>query len=166
MKIKSFLNKYYVALSFVICFCATYYFLSPDINIKERWEYHNEAIKLIKLAEQGDVDAQFDLSFAYSYGRGVDPNDKESLFWMLKVAEQGDPQAQFLTGLMYAHFEHNYKEAVKWYTVADLNDYDFRSSGTNRELNIVKMTKGHLSAEEITKAQKLAGEWMEKHKNE
>jgi len=112
-------------------------------------------------SEQGDVGAQFDLSLAYSYGRGVDEDDKESLFWMRKVAEQGDPEAQFVTRLMYAYFEHDYKEAVKWYTIAELNNYNFRFDGINSRLVAIKLAKGHLSSAEIREARQLAVEWAE-----
>ena len=163
MKFKLFLKKYCIALSSFVCFCVSYYFVSTDINVQKIWQSNNEGLKLIKLAEEGDVDAQFDLSYAYYNGEGVVQNAKESLFWMLKVAEQGDPKAQFITGLIYAGIEHDYKEAVKWYTIAELNNYNFKADGTNAKLVMIKLAKGHLSSEEIRGAREMAIEWGEGH---
>lgn len=48
------------------------------------------------LAEQGDVDAQFNLALYYQYGRGVEQNSKKAVEWFVKAAEQGADKAQFL----------------------------------------------------------------------
>ena len=41
------------------------------------------------LAEQGDVDAQYNLGLYYQYGRGVEQNSKKAVEWYAKAAEQG-----------------------------------------------------------------------------
>ena len=40
-------------------------------------------------AEQGDVDAQFNLGFMYGTGEGVPQDDAEALLWYWLAAEQG-----------------------------------------------------------------------------
>ena len=165
MKIRSFFKENdYVVLSFLICFFGGYFLMSAKINAEESWERYNEGIKLVKLAEKGDASSLYELSYVYYNGEEVAQDKKKAHFWMQKVAEDGDPQAQFVTGLNYA-LEHDYKEAVKWYTIAELNNYDFRADGTNGNLNIIKLAKGHLSPAQIAEAQELAREWIDKHQN-
>jgi TPR repeat protein len=40
-----------------------------------------EIAQLKEAAEQGDVEAQFNLGFAYAYGRGVPEDDAEAVKW-------------------------------------------------------------------------------------
>ena len=46
------------------------------------------------LAQQGDVNAQFNLAVMYSEGRGVQPDHVEAAKWYRKSAEQGHNKAQ------------------------------------------------------------------------
>jgi TPR repeat protein len=69
------------------------------------------------LAEQGDIDAQFNLGIMYNFGRGVSQEYKIAAKWYRKAAEQGDARAQFNLGMMYRKGEgvsKDFKEAVKW----------------------------------------------------
>ena len=86
-------------------------------------DYANAAgLKLLRpLAKQGDVIAQFVLSRAYFFGKGVTQNYQEAAKWMLKAAEQGYPDAQNNLGSMYSEGQgviKDYKEAVKWFRLA------------------------------------------------
>ena len=78
-----------------------------------------EAIKWYRLAaEQGNVDAQYDLGFMYAFGPGVPQDDAEAVKWYRLAAEQGHPDAQFNLGLMYVKGKgvpQDYAEAMKWY---------------------------------------------------
>lgn len=165
MTIRLWLEKYYVALSFVICFFGGYYFMSAKINAQESWERYNKGIKLVKLAEKGDAVALYQLSYAYEYGDEIVQDPKKSLFWMRKVAELGYPSAQYETGFKYFGEEHgrNYKEAYKWFRIAVLNGCDLRADGTNSRSSFIKMAKGHLSPEEIDEAEKSAENWVTDH---
>jgi hypothetical protein len=74
-----------------------------------------------KDAEQGDVQAQFNLGRMYKEGRGVEQDYKEAVKWYSKAAEQGDAQAQNSLGLRYEKgqgVEQDYEEAVRWYREA------------------------------------------------
>jgi len=74
-----------------------------------------------KDAEQGDVQAQFNLGRMYKEGRGVEQDYKEAVKWYRKAAEQGDAQAQNSLGLRYEKgqgVEQDYTEAVRWYREA------------------------------------------------
>ncbi|WP_443636326.1 tetratricopeptide repeat protein [Candidatus Njordibacter sp. Uisw_058] len=73
------------------------------------------------LAEQGDIDAQYNLGVMYDNGDGVPENDKTAVKWYTKAAEQGHASAQFNLGSMYQNGDgvpENDKTAVKWYTKA------------------------------------------------
>ena len=52
-------------------------------------------------AEQGDADAQFNLSFMYLNGEGVPQDYEEAIRWFRAAAEQGLAPAQFYLGFMY-----------------------------------------------------------------
>ena len=74
-----------------------------------------------KLAEQGDVEAQFNLGLSYDEGQGVTQNYKEAVKWYRRAANQGDASAQFNLALMYYEGKgvaQSYKETAKWYRLA------------------------------------------------
>ena len=73
--------------------------------------------ELIKLAESGDVEAQFNLGDMYLNGWGVSQNYTEAAKWYRKAAEQGFAGAQVNLGYMYNNGQgvaQDYSEAVKW----------------------------------------------------
>ena len=75
----------------------------------------------LKLAKQGDAEAQWILGSRYQGGLGVPEKDKTAVIWYTKSAEQGYIDAQYNLGLMYANGEgvqQDYKTAVMWYTKA------------------------------------------------
>ena len=53
------------------------------------------------LAEQGDVDAQYNLAVMYHNGQGVPQDDKQAVKWNTKAAEQGKAKAKYNLALMY-----------------------------------------------------------------
>ena len=70
-----------------------------------------------KAAEQGDVDAQFNLGVMYEQGKGVAQDDKQAVAWFRKAAEQGNVYAQYMLGAMYFHGRggaQDDKQAVAW----------------------------------------------------
>jgi len=87
-----------------------------------------ETKPLIAKAEQGHVEAQYNLGLRYNNGQGVPQDYKEASKWWRKAAEQGDADAQTLLGLRYALGQgvlKDDKEAVKWYlTKAEQGDAD------------------------------------------
>ena len=77
--------------------------------------------ELIKKAEQGDANAQFNLGVCYYFGKSVVQNYKEAVKWYTKAAEQGDAAAEYNLGVFYYRGEgvpQDYNEAVKWWTKA------------------------------------------------
>ena len=72
-------------------------------------------------AEQGNVDAQFNLGVMYATGEGVPQDYVEAGAWYRLAAEQGDAIAQFNLGVMYAEgygVPQDAAEAVAWYRLA------------------------------------------------
>jgi len=77
--------------------------------------------ELLKRAEGGDAQAQFDLGRAYEDGKGVPQDDNRAAEWFRKSAEQDDAQAQNSLGVMYAQgrgVQGNRGEAIRWYRKA------------------------------------------------
>ena len=71
-----------------------------------------------KAAEQGNVDAQFQLGVCYANGSGVEKDMNEAAKWYREAAEQGNPLAQNSLADCYrkgAGVEMNIEESVKWY---------------------------------------------------
>ena len=83
---------------------------------------YEEAVKwLQKSAEQGQVDAQFQLSRCYEMGRGVGKNLALSVKWLRMAAEQGHEHAQCNLGNAYFNaigVQKNDGEALLWYSKA------------------------------------------------
>ena len=64
---------------------------------------NNNALHQLRVrAEQGNVDAQFDLGFMYENGDGVPKDSAQAAQWYRKAAEQGLSGAQNSLGVMYA----------------------------------------------------------------
>ena len=83
--------------------------------------------ELIQSAEQGDVEAQYELGKLYDTGKGVPtgegvPTDHlEAAKWYRKAAEQGYANAQFRLGDAYRKglgVPQDYQEAFKWFQMA------------------------------------------------
>ena len=74
-----------------------------------------------KVAEQGEVKAQYILGYFYNKGEGVKEDKAESVKWYKKAAEQGYSDAQFTLAFCYEigdGVKEDKTEAVKWYTKA------------------------------------------------
>jgi len=72
-------------------------------------------------AEQGHVEAQFNLGHMYFMGKGVPENDAEAFKWWREAAEQGHADAQYELGHMYYNgwsVPENDAEAFAWWRKA------------------------------------------------
>jgi TPR repeat protein len=70
-----------------------------------------------KLANQGNVIAQFQMGLMAHNGEGQTKDDSKALTWYRKAADQGNSNAQFNLGLMYYNGEgvsKNDQQAVSW----------------------------------------------------
>jgi TPR repeat protein len=74
--------------------------------------------KTLKMAENGDVDAQYDTAMNYFLGQGVAPNSEKNFEWMLKAARGGHMDAQYQVALKYENEKAQIDEAIKWHYAA------------------------------------------------
>ena len=110
-------------------------------------------------AALGNADAQLSLGSMYYRGKGVPQDYAEAVKWFRLAAEQGDPDAQLSLGAKYAKGEgvpQDYVLAHMWSNLAAAQGNEWARK--KRDLVAKKMTPA-----DISKAQKLAREWMEKH---
>ena len=121
---------------------------------------YKEAVKWYrKAAEQGHANVQLYLGTMYENGEGVDQDFKEAVKWYRKAAEQGHAEAQLYLGTMYEDgngVTKDYVQAHKWFNTAAANGD--KEGAKKRDVVETRMTSA-----DITKAQKLAREWMKKH---
>lgn len=69
-------------------------------------------------AEEGDVDAQYNLGIIYYHGEGVPKDYEEALSWFHKAAEQDDADAQYNLGFMYGRgegIEKSHAQSAAWF---------------------------------------------------
>jgi TPR repeat protein len=96
-------------------------------------------------AEQGDPEAQFNLSLAYSNGLGVAKDAASAINWLIKAAEQGVVTAQSKLGLLYATGSGvalDSIEAHKWFLIAsEKGDKAAQANLQHSESQIGKMQK-------------------------
>jgi hypothetical protein len=119
-----------------------------------------EAVKWYrKAADHGWADAQYNLGVMYYNGRGVPQDYAEAVKWFRKAADQGYANAQYNLGVMYDNgrgVPQDFVEAHKWFNLAATQgDAD---ATKNRDVAASKMTPA-----DISKAQKLAREWLAAH---
>ena len=121
---------------------------------------YREALKWYrKAAEQGDALAQYILGAMYDSGRGLTQDYKEAVKWFRKAAEQGNVSAQYNLGEMYAKGQgvtQDYVQSDMWFNIGAKNGYE----KARKYRDIVEKS---MTATDISKAQKLAKEWMAKH---
>ena len=104
------------------------------------------------LAEQGDVDAQYNLAQMYRNGQGVPQNYTQAVTWYKKAAEQGHVSAQLNLGIMYGTgrgIPQNYKIAYILFNLAASNgDAD---ATKNRNIAAAKLSPATIEdAQRIT----------------
>jgi len=89
------------------------------MNTKEEDEEQKRRFESnLEEAEQGDVDAQWSVGYAYGLGEVVEQDYEQAFEWYMKAAEQGDATAQNNVGYAYRYgqgVEQDYEQAFKWY---------------------------------------------------
>ena len=101
--------------------------VAPGIGAQDTSSYHFDAI--VRNAEQGYAEAQYELGRAYEIGYPypVFRNDAEAAKWYRLAAEQGYAAAQYKFGSMYRigtrSVPRNDAEGAKWYRLAAEQGY-------------------------------------------
>lgn len=112
-----------------------------------------EALKLwTTRADEGDVQAQFELAWLYTNGLGTSKNLEQAAVYFGKAAQQGHVEAQHKLGQLYLYGQgvtQSYAEAIKWLTAAAEQGYGesqlvlgrlyFKGEGT--EINLPEADK-------------------------
>ena len=112
------------------------------------------------LAIKGDAKAQVFLAIIYNTGAGVTQDYTEGAKWLRKAAVQNDVRAQF--GLGEAHYKgngvaQNIVLAHMWLSLAAAKGH---ARAIKRRDGVAKL----MTSAQIAEAQKLAREWLAKHK--
>lgn len=128
---------------------------------------YSESLKWLKMAaEQGNASAALSMGQRYQRGfGGVSQDYLEAIKWFKKGAEKGSidkaAACQGELGWMYENAK-GVKDLVlahMWYNIADVNG----SYGAEKDR---KRVEEYMSPEQVLKAQKLAKEWLEKHRKD
>ena len=72
---------------------------------------------LMRRAQNGDADAQYDLGERYYDGNGVSENPEKAVYWYKKAADQGHLEAQYSLGWCYKNGEGvatNFTLGAEW----------------------------------------------------
>jgi len=123
-------------------------------------DYKRAFISMQALAEGSDhVLAMYYLGIMYLKGQGVEPELVQAARWLRAAAEQAVPQAQFQLGRMYLEgkgLPRDPEQAYAWYrTGAELGHSD--------SLQAVGQAEAELAKDELSEAQNLAAEYIEKY---
>jgi TPR repeat protein len=87
-------------------------------RVKSGLASRQELTLLRRAAEQGNVEAQWQLGLLYASGEGLDLNFVEAASWIERAAEQGFVRAQSVLAWLYANglgVEHDDGKAGYWY---------------------------------------------------
>ncbi len=145
-----------------------------------------------KAAEQGHAKAQYNLGVMYDIGNGVPEDDAKAVEWYSKAAEQGHAKAQYELGTMYYHgygVLEDQPGALVWFTRAAEKGHVMAMEKLARENYMNELVahmwwniaaahgergnqygfrrddlEANMTAEEISEAQRMASEWIEKFK--
>ena len=125
----------------------------------ERGDYATAVQEWRPLAEQGHAEAQNYLGWMYRWGLGVPMDDAEAVNWYRKAAEQGI--AEYMTRLasMYLMGWGVPQDDVKahmWYDLA-------AAAGDEDALEFRDRLARDMTPADVSMAQELAREWLEKH---
>ena len=113
-------------------------------------ETHKRRGELLARAQQGNVEARFELGHSSD-----DPSERRK--WLCLAANQGHEKARIVLGVGkefgYEPFERDYAESYMWYTLAMAQGNEWAAN--NRARVASKMTP-----EQIAEAKKQAADWQ------
>jgi len=124
-------------------------------------DYETAFNTMISLAKTSEEDAlpQYYLGVMYLQGQGVEQNFEEAGKWLRKAAENRLPQAQYKLANLYTEGKgvpKDYEFAYVWYSVGSAHDHKLSKEAVGK-------AKEKLSESELTEAEKLIAEYIEKY---
>jgi TPR repeat protein len=118
----------------------------------DRGDYATAFRAWLPQAQQGSVEAQYNLGLLYAQGQGVPQDEGQAIQWFRRAADQGYAPAQYSLGVMYAEgrgVSQNVAEAYFWLTLAAA-----RFPPTARENHDIAVHNRDFVAARITSAQR------------
>ncbi len=118
---------------------------------------YNTMISLANTSE--DPVAQYYLGVMYMKGQGVEQDYEKAGEWFRKASEQGLAVAMYKLAKLYTKGEGVPKDlefAYVWYSVAAVHEHQ-------KSINMIEKAKSKLSSEELTSANQLVAEYVEKY---
>lgn len=85
---------------------------------------------ILPIAQEGDETAQYELAKAFYYGRDIEKNYRQAVYWFTAAAKQHHPEAMNYLGICFENgrgVAQDYGKAASWYLKASDNG---SSSGT------------------------------------
>ena len=123
-------------------------------------QVYTESVKWFrKAAEQGLSAAQLKLGLMYERGQGEPQDYAMAQFWYAKAAEQDYASAQYNLGVFFGNgmgVPEDYVQAHMWFNLAAARGHE--KARAQRDIVAEKMAPA-----DISKAQAMAREWLEKH---
>jgi uncharacterized protein len=110
-----------IALTSISLFAVTPCIARPDTKSDLEKKAQEEFLATKAKAENGDVDAQYQLAKLYKAGKGTKKSDIEAVKWYRAVAAQKDARGQSMLGVMYTNglgVKIDYDVAIKWFLKA------------------------------------------------
>ena len=95
--------------------------LENGLNALNKQNYATAHKLFLELAEQGNVDAQYNLGLMYGKGKGVKKDYRKAIKWWVLAANQGNGKAQTNLGWMYEigiGVQKDAHKAAHWYQIA------------------------------------------------
>jgi TPR repeat protein len=92
-------------------------------------------------AEQGNINAQFDLAVMYEEGDGIPKDIKKAVYWYTMAAEKGDAIAQLIVGAIYLagdRVPQDRKKAKYWLEKAAANGDQQTKADAKELLNMLR----------------------------
>ncbi len=117
----------------------------------QRGDYAAAYWEWLRMAEEGDAEAQYNLGILYDLGQGVAQSMVKAASWYRKSAEQGFTAAQYNLAVSFANGDGVPQNNVLAYALFDLAAADNPEAAEQRD----SMARG-ITAEEIDRAVRLA----------
>ncbi len=125
-------------------------------SIREQASSERVRAEYLVAAQQGHVDAQYNVGWMYLEGRGGEQNDQEAFAWFLRAANQGHAAAQYHVGRMYQNGQgvtRDMQEAARWFQLSAEQGYVW----SQNNLGVM-----YLEGRGVTKNAQQAAYWFEK----
>jgi len=102
-------------------------FANKCVDLMQNQDFYKAAEVCQKMADKGEMNAQFSMAVMYYQGSGVMTDMRQAQKWMRKAAQKGHNQAQYNLGIMIANgqgSELDLVEAYAWLKLSEVSGYE------------------------------------------